>query len=189
MFERVRTRTKAFERVRTRSNTFEFAFLFIDHPICGSSHVLSADALVRALTVVGCEETNLAVIYFSILVLFYFSFVLLLRLVDGRLRAHRPTTSFSFVHCVWSMGACGPIDQTLRFRQGSVNCVRTFSWGAAAPQTPRDDGLNLARPTAKIWGVGENLGRWRKSRPSAKISAVGENLGRRRKSRPWGTYA
>ena len=35
--------------------------------------------------------------------------------------------------------------------------MRTFSWGAAAPQTPRDDGLNLARPSAKIWGVGENL--------------------------------
>ena len=52
----------------------------------------------------------------------------------------------SFVYCVWSMGACAPIDQTLRFRRGSVNCVRTFSWGAAAPQTPRDDGLNLARP-------------------------------------------
>ena len=55
------------------------------------------------------------------------------------------------------MGACARIDQTLRFRakfrQGSdrsVNCVRTFSWGAAAPQTPRDDGLNLARLSAKI---------------------------------------
>ena len=66
------------------------------------------------------------------------------------MRAHRPNASFSFVYCVWSMGACAPIDQTLRFRQGSVNCVRTFSWGAAAPQTPRDDGLNLARPSAKI---------------------------------------
>ena len=60
------------------------------------------------------------------------------------------STFRSFVYCVWSMGACAPIDQTLRFRQGSVNCVRTFSWGAAAPQTPRDDGLNLARPSAKI---------------------------------------
>ena len=60
-------------------------------------------------------------------------------------------------------------------RQGSVN-RGADSWGAATPQTPRDDGLNLARPSAKIWGVGENLG------PLAKISAVGENLGRRRKS-------
>ena len=33
---------------------------------------------------------------------------------------------------------------------GSVNCVRTFSWGAAAPQATRDDGLNLARSSAKI---------------------------------------
>ena len=41
------------------------------------------------------------------------------------------------------------------------------SWGAAAPQTPRDNGLNLAPPSAKIWGVGENLGRRRKSWPSA----------------------
>ena len=46
---------------------------------------------------------------------------------------------------------------------GSVNCVRTFSWGAAAPQTPRDDGLKTG------FGL--------KSRPSAKISAVSENLG------------
>ena len=94
--------------------------------------------------------TNLYVLYISPLVHFYFSFVHLLRLVDGCLRAHRPNASFSFVYCVWPMGACAPIDQTLRFRQGSVNCVRTFSWGAAAPQPPRDDGLNLARPSAKI---------------------------------------
>ena len=35
--------------------------------------------------------------YFSIIVLFYFSFVRLLRLVDGRMRAHRPNASFSGV--------------------------------------------------------------------------------------------
>merc|ERR1712167_357317 len=50
---------------------------------------------------------------------------------------------------------------------GSVNCVRTFSWGAAAPQTPRDDGLNLARPSAKI-AENEAFGRWARRRPSTK---------------------
>ena len=61
-----------------------------------------------------------------------FVFVCLLRLVDGRMRAHGPNASFSGVR--------------------STVCGR-FSEGAAAPQTPRDDGLNLARPSAKISAV------------------------------------
>ncbi len=61
---------------------------------------------------------------------------------------------------------------------GSVNCVRTFFWGAAAPQTPRDDGLNLARPSAKISPKTKRLvdGRAGAHRPNAIDESAGPGI-------------
>ena len=39
----------------------------------------------------------------------------------------------SFVYCVWSMGACAPIDQTLRFRSS----IAFGRWAPARPSTKR----------------------------------------------------
>ena len=47
------------------------------------------------------------------------------------------------------MGARAPIDQTLRFRGFGQLCADVFL-GGCRPPDPLDDGLNLARPSAKI---------------------------------------
>ena len=48
------------------------------------------------------------------------------------------STFRSFVYCVWSMGACAPIDQTLRFHSS----IAFGRWAPVRPSTKRNRRTN-----------------------------------------------
>ena len=63
----------------------------------------------------------------------------------------------SLVYCVWSMGACAPIDQMLRFRLS----IAFGRWAPARPSTKRsvfgeilaDDGARFKPLSRGVWGA------------------------------------
>ena len=84
------------------------------------------------------------------------------------------TTFRSFVYCVWSMGACAPIDQTLRFRGFGQLCADVFLGGCRPPDPPQPGG-SAPRPPGGPRDPGPHA--WDK--PSKTSQKVQVNIGAR----------